>query len=89
MSSELTAEKARQYSKILCLLIKMALVLEPMEASVSICQWIEDLSNSCHILYRELIFIQKPGVMNQFLGMMNYCPRVAEYHDAWQTILAH
>ena len=74
MNSELTAEKARQYSKNSLFADKTwRWSPSPWNLPDGICQWIEDLSTAAVSFYRAIdLLYRKSWKMNQFFAMRNY-----------------
>ena len=85
MSSELTAEKARQYSKISLFADKTwRWSQSPWSLPDGICQWMEDLSSAAISFYRAIDLLYRKSwskesvLRNEELQV----PWVAEYYDA-------
>ena len=85
MSSELTAEKARQYSKISLFADKTwRWSQSPWSLPKGICQWMEDLSSAAISFYRAIDLLYRKSWRNESVLRNKdlLVPWVAEYYDA-------
>jgi hypothetical protein len=85
MSSELTAEKVRQYSKNSLFADKTwRWSPSPWNLPVGICQWIEDLSTAAVSFYRAIDLLYRKSWSNESVLRNDelLVPWVAEYYDA-------